>query len=263
MPDPLLERVRAANPANPAEFAGRANFDALALKPRRHRRRRFLAIPAIAGAALAAVVLLPASAPQAKEVLKRAVNAMALDNGGILYAETSVSASNGADYGTRRVWVHGDDVRFLQVSGTGDAEVGSQEITHDGSFTRYAPDGKVLMHEEGMRMVPGDIFRSAALLDAARAGRQVDMQEAMLDGRPAYALHWEEPSGPPHHPKIELTLWVDRETYVPLRFADHSYGRDANNQPFDYTTVENVNQFRRLPDTPENRRLLELNGGQG
>jgi hypothetical protein len=39
-----------------------------------------------------------------------------------------------------------------------------------------------------------------------------------------------------------------------------SYGRDVNHQPFDYTTVENVNTFQRLPDTPENRRLLELNG---
>jgi len=261
MRDPLLDRVRAANPASAKEFEGLANFDALPLKPRR-RKRLFAAIPAIAAAALATVVLLPASAPQAKEVLKRAVNAMALDDGGILYAETSVTASNGSDYGTRRVWVRGDEVRFLQVTGTGDTGPGTQEITHDGSLTRYAPDGKVLLHEEGMRMVPGDIFRSAALLDAARAGRQVTMEESMLDGRPAYALHWEEPSGPPHHPKIEMTLWVDRETYAPLRFADHSYGRDVNNKPFDYTTVENVSAFKRLDDTPENRRLLEVNGPQ-
>jgi len=257
MPDPLLDRIRAANPASATEFEGLANFEALRLPPRR-RKRLFAAVPAIAAAALAAVVLLPASAPQAKEVVRRAVNAMALDQGGILYAETTVSASNGSDYGTRRVWVRGDDVRFLQVSGTGDAGAGTQEITHGGTLTRYAPDGHVVMRQTGMRMVPGDIFRSAALLDAARAGRQVDMKEAMLDGRPAYALRWEEPSGPPRHPKVELTLWVDRETYLPLRFADHSYGRDVNNQPFDYTTVENVNTFQRLRDTPENRKLLEL-----
>jgi hypothetical protein len=255
MPDPLLDRVRAANPADPAEFAGLANFDALPLKPRRNRRRLLAAIPVAVATALTAVVLLPASAPQAKEVLKRAVNAMALDDGGILYAETSVAASNGADYGTRRVWVHGGDVRFLQVSGS---SAGSQEITHDGTFTRYAPDGRVVMQEKGMRMVPGDIFRSAALLDAARAGRQVTLEESMLDGRPAYALHWEEPSPVPIHAKAEMTLWVDRETYVPLRFADHSYGRDVNDKPFDYTTVEDVHAFERLPDTPENRKLLEL-----
>ena len=58
-----------------------------------------------------------------------------------------------------------------------------------------------------------------------------------------------------------MTLWVDRETYVPLRFADHSYGRDVENKPFDETTTETVSAFERLPDTPENRRLLQLNGG--
>jgi hypothetical protein len=261
MPDPLLDRVRAANPASPAEFDGAMNFDALRLEPRRRRRGLLATIPAIAAAALAAVVLLPASAPQAKEVVRRAVDAMALDQGGVLYAETTVTASNGADYGTRRVWVRGDDVRFLQVTGTGDSGAGTQEITHDGTITRYAPDGRKTLSMPG-KMVPGEIFRSAALVDAAKAGRQVDMDEAMLDGRPAYALHWEEPSGPPHHPKIELTLWVDRETYQPLRFADHSYGRDVENKPFDYTTVENVNAFEHLPDTPENRALLELNGRQ-
>src|SRR5262249_3935379 len=146
----------------------------------------------------------------------RAVNAMALDGGGILYAQTSVRSTS-ADYGTRRVWVRGDDVRFLQVSGTGDAAPGTQEISHDGTLTRYAADGRVLLREQGARMVPGEIFRSAALLDAARAGRQVDLDETTLNGRAAYALHWEEPSGPPHHPKIEMTLWVDRETYLPLQ----------------------------------------------
>jgi hypothetical protein len=98
---------RAANPASPAEFDGAMNFDALGFEP--GAARGLLAtIPAIAAAALAAVVLLPASAPQAKEVVRRAVDAMALDQGGILYAETSVRASNGADFGTRRSGCRGD-----------------------------------------------------------------------------------------------------------------------------------------------------------
>lgn len=260
MPDTLLERVRAANPASAAEFAGLANFEALPLKPRR-RRRLLAAVPAIAAAALAGVVLLPASAPQAKEVVREAVDAMALDQGGILYAELHVRASYG-DFGTRRIWVRGGDVRFLQVTGTGDAPAGSQEITHDGTMTRYAPDGHVTTTMQGW-MVPGEVFRSAALLDAARAGRQIDLEETTLDGRPAYALHWEEPSGPPHHPKIEETLWVDRETYMPLQFTDHESGRDVENKPFDETLTEKVNAFQRLPDTPENRRLLEADGPRG
>ena len=72
-----------------------------------------------------------------------------------------------------------------------------------------------------------------------------------------------EPSGPPHYPKIESTLWVDRETYLPLQFTDHSWGRDVENKPFDETFTETVNTFQRLPDTPENRRLLEVNGPRG
>jgi xanthine/CO dehydrogenase XdhC/CoxF family maturation factor len=149
-------------------------------------------------------------------------------------------------------------VRFLQVTGTGDSPAGSQEISRDGVITRYAPDGRKLMSDRG-RIVPGDIFRSAALVDAARTGRSVDLEETTLDGRPAYALSWEEPSPPLHHPKIELTLWVDRETYVPLQFTDHSYGLDAKGKPFDQTLTETVNDFKRLPDTPENRQLLEVN----
>jgi hypothetical protein len=262
MPDTLLDRVRAANPASPAEFTQLANFDALPLAPPRRRKRLFAAVPAIAAAALAAVVLLPASAPQASEVLRQAVDAMAVDGGGILYAETSVRTSYGADYGTRRIWVRGDTVRFLQVSGTGDAPAGSQEITRDGTITRYAPDGHPTISMKG-EMVPGEIFRSAALLGAARAHRQVDLEETTVDGHAAYALHWEEPSGPPHYPKIEMTLWVDRETYLPLRFTDHSSGRDVENKPFDETLTETVNAFERLPDTPENRGLLELNGSRG
>ncbi len=262
MPDTLLDRVRAANPASAAEFDGLADFAALKLAPRRRRRRLLAALPAVAAAALAAVVLLPASAPQAKEVVRRAVDALALDQAGILYAETSVRDSTGADFGTRRIWVRGGSVRFLQVSGTADAPAGSQEITSDGTITRYAPDGHPTMSMRG-RMVPGEIFRSAALLDAARAGREIDLEETTLDGRAAYALHWQERSGPPHFPKIEMTLWVDRGTYLPLQFADHDSGRDVENKPFDRTLTETVNTFQRLPDTPENRRLLEVNGRRG
>jgi hypothetical protein len=262
LPDTLIDRVRAADPVRPGEFDGLADFAALNLAPRRRRRRLLAGLPAVAAAALAAVILLPASAPQAKEVVRRAVDAMALDQGGILYAQTSVRASTGADYGTRRVWVRGDDARLLQVSGTGDATAGSQEVTHDGSITRYAPDGRKTTSMEGS-MVPGEIFRSAALLDAARAGRQVDLEETTLAGRPAYALHWEEPSGPPHHPKIEMTLWVDRETYVPLQFTDHSSGLDVSGKPFDESLTETVDAFERLPDTPENRRLLDAGAPRG
>jgi len=47
---------------------------ALSLPPRRRRRKRFLTIPAV-GAIIAALFVLPNSAPQASEVLERAITA--------------------------------------------------------------------------------------------------------------------------------------------------------------------------------------------
>jgi hypothetical protein len=262
MPDTLIDRVRAANPARTEEFAGLDHFDGLDLEPRAKRpRRRLLALPVagLAAIAAAAFLLLPASAPQAREVMLRAVNAMAVDDGGILYAQMRVSRASGEDYGTRRVWVRGPDARFQQLSGTGDAPAGTEEITHDGVIVRYDAAGKKVMTMKG-GMVAGEIFRSAALLEAAQGGSPVKLEETTLAGRNAYALSWEEPSGPPHHPKIEMTLWVDRETYVPLQFTDHSYGLDVEGKQFDETLTETVSDFQRLPDTPENRRLLEYGG---
>jgi hypothetical protein len=103
-------------------------------------------------------------------------------------------------------------------------------------------------------MVPNEIFRAAELLNS----KDVKLDEDELDGRPVYVLRWNERSGPPHWPKIEKTMWVDRETYAPRRYTDHSWGLDAQGKPFDETYVETVREFHTLPDTPSNRKQLEL-----
>ena len=46
--------------------------------------------------------------------------------------------------------------------------------------------------------------------------------------------------------------------YEPLRFTDHSFGKDAAGKPFDQTYAEDIIEFETLPDTPENRQLLTL-----
>jgi hypothetical protein len=107
-------------------------------------------------------------------------------------------------------------------------------------------------------MVPTEVFRASGLLRKAQAGSNVKLSEEELNGREAYVLRWEEPSGPPHYPKIEMALWLDRETYAPLRFTDHSFGKDAEGKPFDQTYVEDIQEFKKLEDTPENRKLLTL-----
>ena len=257
--DALLERVRAANTVTEDEFAGLADFDALVLDPPRRprRRKRLLALPA-AGAIIAALVLVPASAPQASEILRLAVQAVEVDDGGILYArsesETRSEAGAVHRYGSRQVWVLGDiAMRRLQ-------DGGNEEVFKAGEGTSRwdAKTGKLTI-DRGSQMVPTEIFRAAGLLKSAQAGKDVELDgEATVNGRAAYVLRWNERSGPPHWPTIEMTLWVDKKTYAPLRFSDHSYGKAVDGQPFDTTYTENVVEFKRLPDTPENRTLLEL-----
>jgi outer membrane lipoprotein-sorting protein len=257
--DPVLDRVRAADPVAPGEFAGLADFDALVLDappaPRR-RRRRLLALPAV-GAVLAAVVLVPSSAPQAREIVRRA-SAVVNPDAGILYAR-SAAENRHADgtvdsYGTRRVWVHGTTaMRWLEDNG-------DEEVYAKGEgTTRFDPKtGKATRYAD-VTMVPNNIFRASGLLTAARAGKDIKLAgEETIDGRKAYVLRWEDNHGLPDTLHIELTLWVDQETYAPLRYTDHSWGLDASGKPFDQTYFETVQDFQTLPDTPENRKLLEM-----
>jgi hypothetical protein len=218
--DPVLDRVRAANPASEKEFAGRADFATLTPPPRR-RRRRLLAIPGLAAVA-AALVVLPNSAPQASEVLEQAVKAIDVD-GGILYARSTTN------YGAREVWVRGEEaMRFKQTGGVEEVYARGEGVT-----VRDAA-GQITRRPES-QMVPTEIFRVGGLLERAR---DVGLEETDS----AYVLRWYE------HP-ARMTLWVDKKTYAPLRFEDRS-ARSL------YT--ERILEFERLPDTPENRRLLEL-----
>jgi outer membrane lipoprotein-sorting protein len=258
--DPVLDRVRAADPVLPGEFAGLADFDALVLEPspRPRRRRRLLALPAL-GAVLAAVVLVPSSAPQAREIVRRA-SAAVDPSAGILYAQSAAENRNTDgtvdSYGSRRVWVHGTTaMRWLEDNG-------NEEVYARGEgTTRFDPrTGKVTQHRD-VTMVPNDIFRASQLLSDARAGKAIKLAgEESVDGRAAYVLRWDgaEGKGLPDTVHIELTLWVDRETYAPLRYTDHSWGLDRSGKPMDQTYVETVQDFQTLPDTPANRKLLAL-----
>lgn len=249
--DPVLDRVRAANPVSEDEFDGRTDFDALQLPPKR-RRKRWFAVPAL-GAVIAALVVLPNSAPQASEVLEQAVNAVAVDDGGILYARSDwrygPTGEAPAGSGSRQVWVQ-DEQAMRRLGDDGTEEV----YARGEGTTRRTADGK-LRTERDTRMVPTEVFRARGLLERAR---NVGLEESTLDGRDVYVLRWDEPTGPPHHPKIEMTMWVDRETYAPVRFTDHSYGKAADGKPFDQTYSEDIREFETLPDTPENRKLLKL-----
>jgi hypothetical protein len=245
--DILMERVRAADPASPEEFAGLANFDALELRPRR-RRRAWLSLPAL-GAVIAALVVIPSGAPAASEVLQRASETMAVPSDSILYAR-SHARDSGADYGERQVWVYGDKrMRWLSDK--------VEDVYAEGQGTTRFADGRIKRFPD-TRMVPTEVFRAAALLQAAKAAKGIELSE---EGN-AYVVRWREKSGPPHWPKIELAMWIDKDTYAPLKLTDHSYGLDAEGKPFDNTYTEDILEFKTLPATPENLEQLEMTPGR-
>ena len=244
--DALLERVRAADPVTPEEFAGLADFDALVLQPRRPRRRRkwLAALPA-AGAVIAALVVVPSGAPAASEVIQRAIATMAVPTDSILYAK-SHAVRGSDDYGVRQVWVYGGErMRWLGAD--------SDEVYTKGEGTTRRFNGKIERFP-GVSMIPNEIFRAGALLDAAKSAKGIELTE---DGN-AYVLRWREQSGPPHWPAIEMTMWIDKDTYAPLKFTDRSWGKDVEGKPFDETYTETILDFKTLPATPENLEQLDL-----
>jgi len=247
--DPVMERVRAADPVSVEEFAGLANFDALELAPRRRFRRRWLSLPAV-GAVIAALVVVPSGAPAASEVVQRAMQTMAVPSDQILYAKSHASATEG-DYGERQVWVYGDQrMRWLTAE--------SEEVFAKGHGTTRWWKGKVEEFPE-TTMVPNEIFRAGALLEAARDAKG---GVSMTESDDAYVLTWRERSGPPHWPTIEMTMWIDKHTYAPLKFTDHSWGKDYEGKPFDRTYTEQILEFKTLPATPENLQQLEMTPGR-
>jgi hypothetical protein len=247
--DPVMERVRAADPVSVEEFAGLADFDALELAPRRRFKRRWLSLPA-AGAVIAALVVIPTGAPAASEVLQRAIQTMAVPSDQILYAK-SHAADTGTDYGERQVWVYGNErMRWLEPD--------NEEVYAKGQGTTRWWKGKVQRFPE-VTMVPNEIFRAPALLEAARAAKG---GVSMTETDDAYVLTWREKSGPPHWPTIEMTMWIDKDTYAPLKFTDHSWGKDVEGKPFDRTYTERILEFKTLPATAENLKQLELTPGR-
>ena len=182
--DAVLDRVRAANPASRDEFAGLADFDALDLTPRR-RRRRWLAIPAL-GAVVAALVLIPSSAPQAKrDHPKRRAGARASTTAGSSTpARTRRSGRPArADVDGRRAGVGARRPAMRWLEDDGDEEVYAEG---EGTTQRRA-DGKLARRQEHADGPQRDLPRPrAADAEERRSTARSDR------GRDAYVLRWSE-----------------------------------------------------------------------
>jgi hypothetical protein len=296
MPDLLVDLRQLGGPDRPPTDGARQQALArlqreleheLAPAARRRARLRLRLVAATAaGVALAVAAgaaLMPSHGPGAREILQRAVAAVSPDRIEIVVADIHAEQLRGSDvvasYGTRRVWAR-------QVPGQGTREFRSLQLTDGtGSVARKAdesvsypspssePDALLPFTSEeysaaGNRIVvsPGvqsnigpELFQARALLAKARDGDHVKVSDTTVDGRPAYQLTWtEDTSRVPNDVTIELTLWVDRETYAPLQYTDHSYGTDPQGRPLDQTYMATISRFDHLPDTAANREQLEM-----
>ena len=150
---PLIERVRAADPVSPDEFAGLANFDALVLEPPR-RRRKWLALPAV-GAVIAALVVVPdgraggergrCSARSRRWPCRRTRSSTP--------SRTPATTTN--DYGERQVWVYGGkQMRWLQAD--------SEEVYAEGKGTTRWSKGKIEHHPDVLDGPQRDLPRRRA-----------------------------------------------------------------------------------------------------
>jgi hypothetical protein len=255
---------------------------------KRHPRLR-LHLVAGTAAAVAVVVaagsaLMPSHGPGAREILQRAVAAVTPERTEIVVADFHAQQLQGSDvvasYGTRRVWAR-------QVPGQGTREFRSLQLTdatgsvarkNDESVSYPSPPGSepdarlpfiseeysatsdriVVMNGVQSNIGP-ELFQARTLLAKARGGNHVKLGDGTVNGRPAYQLTWtEDTSRAPNDVTVELTLWVDRETYAPLQYTDHSQGTDAQGRPLDQTYKATITRFDHLPDTAANREQLKM-----
>jgi hypothetical protein len=292
MPDLLDDLRRLGGPDRPPSDSARQH--ALArlqreLEPATRRPARFrlqLVTGIAAGVAVAVAAgsaLMPSHGPGARDILERAAAAVSPDRTEIVVADIDARQLHGsgvvAGYGTRRVWAR-------QVPGQGTREFRSLQLT-DAAGSAARKDDELVSYpspstEPGPRLpfdteeysatsnrivvstgvqsnIGPELFQARALLAKARDGDQVKLTDATVHGRPAYQLTWtEDTSRARNDVTVELTLWVDRKTYAPLQYTDHSHGTDVQGRPLDQTYEATISRFDHLPDTATNRAQLEM-----
>lgn len=307
--DPLLDRLRAADPAaglddpRPDRPAVRA---ALGHRTRAHRLRVALPAPVLA-AGVTAVVLIPSGAPAAADVVEivdRAAEATAQPPNAIVTVRSRIEGrfwdekeGHGGLSEDETAWVRSAtdgkprDIRTISRLVTLDGprddgpSASAPRLTVTGdpkeeeSTTTYATPGEVrgavskryevatgrTTVERDSAQVPRLVFDAHRLLEnAKRDGDSARLDgEATIGGRRTYRLVVRERIGPDPVPGIEerTELYVDKETYEAVELRTTSKGRTAPaGVRFTYELVQRVVGVDEVPDTAENRKVLELRG---
>ncbi|WP_320670535.1 hypothetical protein [Patulibacter defluvii] len=292
--DDLLARLRAADPvagqADPPPARARVRARRAALQ----RRRGVLAAPIVAAPALAmgtAVVLAvaPAGSPGLDQILDRAAAATDLPANRIVMIRSQIDVRTWhADDGGGEL--HQDATGWVRLNPAG-KPLNVRERTNSASYrggsgvdsaTEYATAGEVkgavsqdfdpktgrTTTERNSAIQPRLVFTAHELLEAARRGeRDVRLDgEATVDGRRTYRLVIANLDGESAVPGIEdrTELYVDAKTYDAVQYRTVSKGlTSVPGKPrvrFSNETTQRVTEWRELPDTAANRRLLRVGG---
>jgi hypothetical protein len=280
----LLRDLRPSDEFVPDEAALERILLAPPLRRGRRRRRRPVVVAGAVAVAALAVALLPSGSP---DVVARAAAALN-DPDTILHLVEVDTAGN-----TMETWQAdgGRKERWLYRGGTGKAVESADDWDTKSAVSYSAQNDTLITHTEpdyfrgSPRSLsdggPGNhvIDDLALLLDRARAG-QGDaylVGETTVRDTPVYELRIDytvdvldmpasgtvkDPTTLPTHPEhMFRTVFINRDTYLPVRIVEHFPAPGAPGgvlEPVtDYTTAE------RLPRTPENEALLRMSPHPG
>lgn len=298
--DPLIARLRAADPDPEPRHGTDAHPPVRLplerrLRQRSGRRRRGFAIaaPALGACAVAVFALAPAGSPALAQIVDRAAAATAPPTNAIVVIRSRIegafwSAEKGRtglsqdETGVVRLNADGAplDLRTLQTrtwnSEDGEGRPGAEDVTHyavagqvaGAESQRYDPETGRTTTEKDSASVPRLVFDAHRLLAAARSGR-ADVRldgEATIGDRRTYRLVIANLDGEPPVPGIEdrTELYVDTTTYEAVEYRTSSKGHaqigGRQGGAFTNETTQRVLSWKQLPDTPANRRLLQLRG---
>jgi hypothetical protein len=279
--DPLLERVRAADPTvGDVVPAGidLARISALRRAEAARRRRRGVlgtVTLAVLLATVALVLPLGGRGPSDDSILLDAAQASELPPNSIVVVERLLtSRSSVGGFRARHIsWLRTSASgrvltwRDRTVSAT-DAAMrladASSGRTRDGApyMTTYDWRTRHATRIVNAQLVAPDLLATQMrrYVTAARSsGRHTTIDgPATIDGRRVYRIHITTRSAPREREARELV--IDARTFKPLAMHYDSYKRALDNKPAFLHVTERILSERTLPDTPRNRRFLRAGG---
>jgi hypothetical protein len=285
--DDLLTSLRAARP-DPGYRPSAASPEATAMLarvlqtgrdpvPRLTRRRLLLAgLPALAGAAAVAVLVVASAGPGStvSGVRTAVLDAFQRFSGDVIYTTETIQLRKGL-VDTQQAWTYpafpavGQTVRFrlfdfkdgVPVQDTESSYVQNAAAGQLSQSTTQCPCSSEVIDVEYATRTWSSGKSSSVLLagplspalirDEIASGRFTVLGRVSLDGRQAVEITWSWSHGPI---TMTTTLWVDARTYAPLRTVTTTRAAaGARGLLLETDTIE----YQILPATPANLDLLK------